>query len=270
MDDDKKTTKRAVAAPRAVKKETEAEEEAEPAEETPVAEEPEQSTEAAVESSTPAQTQTADEPAAQPEPTQKSSAAAIEKVLPEIPNYAQYLIVGGGTAAMSAFKAIRANDPKARVLVVTAENNKPYMRPPLSKDLWTTQDEELLKQLKFKQYNGNERSLFFLEDEFYAEPKYLNELENGGVAVVTGKRVTQVDIQAKTVRLDNNWEITYDKCLIATGGQPKNLPAVEANWDKLKDKVTLFRSVEDFKKLYEVAKQSGKTIAIVGGGFLGK
>ena len=89
------------------------------------------------------------------------------------------------------------------------------------------------------------------------------------MAVVTGKRVAQVDIQARTVRLDNNWEIAYDKCLIATGGQPKNLPAVEANWDKLKDNVTLFRNVEDFKRLYEVAKQPGKTIAIVGGGFLG-
>jgi len=38
-----------------------------------------------------------------------------EKFLPEIPNFAQYLIVGGGTAAMSAFKAIRARDPTARV-----------------------------------------------------------------------------------------------------------------------------------------------------------
>lgn len=40
-----------------------------------------------------------------------------EKFLPEIPSHAQYLIVGGGTAAMSAFKAIRANDPTARVIL---------------------------------------------------------------------------------------------------------------------------------------------------------
>ena len=38
-----------------------------------------------------------------------------EKFLPDIPTHAQYLIVGGGTAAMSAFKAIRANDPTAKV-----------------------------------------------------------------------------------------------------------------------------------------------------------
>lgn len=130
--------------------------------------------------------------------------------------------------------------------MVTEEDYKPYMRPPLSKDLLLTEDENLIKQLKFKQYNGNERSLFFIEDEFYVPPKTLNQNENGGVAVVTGKRVTQVDVQNKTVRLDNNWEITYDKCLIATGGKPKNLPVFQQSWDKFKDKVTLFRNVINF------------------------
>ena len=166
-----------------------------------------------------------------------------ESFLPEIPSHAQYLIVGGGTAAMSAFKAIRASDPSARVLVVTEEHYKPYMRPPLSKDMWTTDDEKLIAELRFKQYNGSDRSLLFLEDEFYVKPKFLNREENGGVAVLTGKRVIEVDIEAKRVKLDNNWEIAYDKCLIATGGKPKNLPIFEKSWDKFKDKVTLFRNV---------------------------
>lgn len=88
-------------------------------------------------------------------------------------------------------------------------------------------------------------SLFFLEDEFYVNPKHLNQQENGGVAVVTGRRVNQVDIVNKTAKLDNNWEIAYDKCLIATGGRPKNLPIFEKRWDELKDKVTLFRNVNN-------------------------
>jgi hypothetical protein len=37
-----------------------------------------------------------------------------------------------------------------------------------------------------------------LDDEFYGAPKYLNEQENGGVAVVTGRRVTKVDAENKT------------------------------------------------------------------------
>lgn len=120
------------------------------------------------------------------------------------------------------------------------------MRPPLSKDLWMTEDEELIKQLKFKQYNGNERSLFFLEEEFYVQPKYLNEHENGGVAILTGKRVEQIDIQNKTARLNNNWEVAFDKCLIATGGKPRNLPVFEKSWEKLSNRVTLFRNVRHF------------------------
>lgn len=187
--------------------------------------------------------------------------------LPEIPNYAQYLIIGGGTAAMAAFKSIRANDPRARVLVVTEEAYKPYMRPPLSKDLWFTEDENLVSQLKFKGWNGAERGLFFLEDEFYVEPKYLNEQENGGVAVATGKRAVKVDAKNKVVLLDNGLEINYDKCLIATGGKPRNLDIFKKD-DRFNEKVTVFRNIDDFKKLHDIAKQ-GKTIAIIGGGFLG-
>jgi apoptosis-inducing factor 1 len=44
-----------------------------------------------------------------------------------------------------------------KVLVVTEEMFKPYMRPPLSKDLWLTEDEKLVAELRFKQYSGNER-----------------------------------------------------------------------------------------------------------------
>ena len=106
-----------------------------------------------------------------------------------------------------------------------------------------TDDEKLVEELRFKLLSGNERSLYFLEDEFYVPVKTLNEEENGGVAVLTGKRVVDVDIQNKLVKLDNNWEIAYDKCLIATGGRPRNLPAFEKQWNSLKDKVTLFRNV---------------------------
>jgi len=209
-------------------------------------------------------------PQAEKKNTDEAPAKTNNKFLPDIPSHAQYLIVGGGTAAMSAFKAIRASDPGAKVLIVTKEAFKPYMRPPLSKDMWQTEDDKLTSELKFKQYNGNERSLFFLEDEFYVEPKFLNEQEHGGVAVVTGRRVAKVDVQAKTVRLDNAWEIAYDKCLIATGGRPKNLPIFEKEWEKgMSDKVTLFRSIADFQKLHNLVKEGGKTIAIIGGGFLG-
>jgi hypothetical protein len=54
---------------------------------------------------------------------QTNSRNDTDKFLPEIPSHAQYLIIGGGTSAMSAFKAIRASDPTARVSFAENKNH---------------------------------------------------------------------------------------------------------------------------------------------------
>ncbi|CAF2134049.1 unnamed protein product [Rotaria magnacalcarata] len=140
-----------------------------------------------------------------------------------IPNFAQYLIIGGGATAMSAFKSIRAHDPTAKVLVISSEKYLPYMRPPLSKDIWYTDDDDLIQKHSFKQWHGKEKSLYFFDDEFYTDVKTLNDQENGGVAVVLGRKVVDLDLKKSIAKLDNDWEVSFEKCLIATGGQPKTL-----------------------------------------------
>ena len=51
--------------------------------------------------------------------------------------YAPYLLVGAGTASFAAFRAIKARDPTAKIIIVGEEvGQNPYMRPPLSKELW--------------------------------------------------------------------------------------------------------------------------------------
>lgn len=44
-------------------------------------------------------------------------------------------------------------------------------------------------------------------------------------------------------KLDNGWEISFEKCLIATGGQPKSLKVFQTASARLKSKVTLYRGV---------------------------
>lgn len=44
-----------------------------------------------------------------------------------------------------------------QVLVITEESDLPYMRPPLSKELWYNNDENLTMKLNFKQWNGTTR-----------------------------------------------------------------------------------------------------------------
>lgn len=185
-----------------------------------------------------------------------------------IPNHVPYLLIGAGTAAFAAFRAIRAKDPKAKILVIGEEDCYPYMRPPLSKELWFTDDREKAKKLIFKQWNGKERSIYYEHEDFYCPSDELMTRENGGVSVVRGIKVTKIDPSNHKAYLENGDEITYEKCLIATGGKPKNLPVFENVAENIKSKITLFRDIHDFHALEEVVNKV-KSITIIGGGFLG-
>lgn len=67
-----------------------------------------------------------------------------------------YLLIGGGTSSFSAFRSIKSLDPKAEVLVVASESEFPYMRPPLSKEMWQS-DAKGMENLMFRQWNGSVR-----------------------------------------------------------------------------------------------------------------
>ncbi|XP_072126597.1 apoptosis-inducing factor 1, mitochondrial isoform X2 [Mobula birostris] len=200
--------------------------------------------------------------------TPEASAVEPVSVRPSIPSHAPYLLIGGGTASFAAARSIRARDPGARVLIITEEPDLPYMRPPLSKELWFSDDSSVTETLKFKQWNGKERSIYFQPPSFYVSPQDLPFVENGGVAVLTRKKVVHMDVRGNKVRLDNDVEITYDKCLIATGGIPRNLPALERAGEEVQKRTTLFRKIEDFKSLEKISRNV-KSVVIIGGGFLG-
>uniref|UniRef100_A0A8C7L2W1 Apoptosis-inducing factor 1, mitochondrial n=1 Tax=Oncorhynchus kisutch TaxID=8019 RepID=A0A8C7L2W1_ONCKI len=186
----------------------------------------------------------------------------------EFPSHAPYLLIGGGTASFAAARSIRARDPGARVLIITDEPDLPYMRPPLSKELWFSDDPSVVDTLRFKQWNGKERSIYFQPPSFYVSPQDLEKVENGGVAVLTGKKVVHMDVRGNKVTLSDDTEISYDKCLIATGGIPRNLQVIERAGEEVTKRTTLFRKVEDFKALDKVSRDT-KSITIIGGGFLG-
>ena len=65
------------------------------------------------------------------------------------PERVPYLLVGGGTASFAAAQAIREREPSAKVLIVTEEQSTPYSRPPLSKQLWLSDDHQAARQLQF-------------------------------------------------------------------------------------------------------------------------
>ncbi|XP_076024469.1 apoptosis-inducing factor 1, mitochondrial isoform X4 [Genypterus blacodes] len=186
----------------------------------------------------------------------------------KFPTHAPYLLIGGGTASFAAARSIRARDPGARVLIVTDEPDLPYMRPPLSKELWFSDDPNVTETLRFKQWNGKERSIYFQPSSFYISPAELESAENGGVAVLSGRKVVHMDVRGNKIQLDDNTEISYDKCLIATGGVPRNLQVIERAGEEVMKRTTLFRKLEDFRSLDKVSRTL-KSITIIGGGFLG-
>lgn len=191
----------------------------------------------------------------------------------EIPKEVPYLLIGGGTASFSAFRAIISKDPKAKVMVLSNEVETPYMKPPLSKELWLEDNFNVsnsygTESLKFKQWNGVARSVYYEPNDFYIHPSKLNEDSKGGVAIVRGYTVEKLDVENRIAILNDGTEIKYQKCLIATGSTPKTLPVFEEASPEIKEHVTVFKTIDDYGSLKRYVDQS-KSIAIVGGGFLG-
>ena len=179
--------------------------------------------------------QTKPEPQTKTEPKANPEQVSLEKASRETSDdieYAPYLLIGAGTASFAAFRAIKSRDPMAKILIIGEEDRAPYMRPPLSKELWyppaktvdekiKTMREEVIvddgKDLRFRQWNGRERSLYYESEQFYTPLDQLKAKKNGGISVMKGTRVERIDAQNQAVYLSNGKKIYYGKCLIATG-----------------------------------------------------
>src|SRR5678809_154010 len=87
-----------------------------------------------------------------------------------------YIIIGAGLSGISAADGIRQLDQRNSILVIGAEKDMPYDRPPLSKQLWT---------------GGKSVDDVFLHDEdFY---------KNGAIDLHLGVEVARIDPATHTV-----------------------------------------------------------------------
>ncbi|CAH8641796.1 unnamed protein product [Heterobilharzia americana] len=210
------------------------------------------------------------------------------------PVHVPYIIVGAGAAGMSAARSIRASDPASRVLLIaggsgssrTAEPGieetsfvepPPYLRPPLSKELWGRVPS---KEKKLLRSDGDIRRhswLYYEPDSFFLKPEDLNSVQYGGVALLRGDPVVRLDPDSRRIFLASGLQITYDRCLLATGGSPRRLKDFETcsqTGANLADTghVSYFRNMADYKRLRDIAdklRRTGGQIAVIGGGYLG-
>jgi len=151
-----------------------------------------------------------------------------------MPHY-PYLIVGGGMAGQAAVQAIRDLDADNPIGVIGAEDNKPYKRPPLSKDLWKGKS---------------------IDSIWYPTDFPLVEFQ-------LGRQARRIDPAHKQVTDDRGDVYTYNKLLLATGGTPRQLGRGPAD-----PNIIYFRTVNDYQRLRAQAA-AGQRFAVIGGGFIG-
>ncbi|KAI8098957.1 uncharacterized protein BX664DRAFT_320016, partial [Halteromyces radiatus] len=176
-----------------------------------------------------------------------------------------YVLIGAGTASFAAAHSIKEVDPEANVIIIGDEAYSPYMRPPLSKEIWFSEDPEVTKHLRFKDWEGNERSIYYQDDSLYEilEDASGSDLSTEKIKLLLNKPVTKLNVEDHTVTLADGSIIYYNKVLLATGGAPKQLPKQPES-----PNITTFRTIDDLKQLDAIVKP-GTHIAVVGGGFLG-
>src|SRR5687768_18144840 len=111
-----------------------------------------------------------------------------------------HVIVGASLAGAKAAETLREEGFDGRVVLVGAEDERPYERPPLSKDY-------------LRGEVGREK-VYVHDEGFYAEHDI--ELRLGRTAV-------SLDTSHREVELDDGERLRFDRLLLATGSEPRRL-----------------------------------------------
>ncbi len=152
-----------------------------------------------------------------------------------------FVIVGAGLAGGGAAATLREEGFDGRLVLIGAEPQPPYERPPLSK-------EYLRGESPFEQ-------VLFQPLDFYAE----NDIETR-----FGARVTRVDAAEKVVDLDHGERVAYDALLAATGGQNRHIPIPGIDLEGIYG----LRTVADSDRI-RAEISPGRKAVVVGMGFIG-
>lgn len=152
-----------------------------------------------------------------------------------------FLIVGGGQAAMSLAERLRTLGTEGSITIIGEEPVPPYERPPLSKSY-------LLGE------QAKER-LFLRPEAIYAEKN---------ITLRLGARVTEINPVAKTVNIGSE-VVAFGQLALTTGSTPIRLP--QAIGGAL-DGVFTVRTLADIDAMSPRFKK-GARVLVVGGGYIG-
>ena len=143
----------------------------------------------------------------------------------------KYLIVGAGMTGDMAAKGVREHDSAGSITMIGADPHPPYKRPLLTKGLWQGAPEEKLWREAAQ-----------------------------GLELVTGRRIVSLDLAAHKATDDAGEDYAWEKLLLATGADPRQIPGAEG--------VVWFRTLDDYRRMREVGGE-GAHVVVIGGGFIG-
>jgi NAD(P)H-nitrite reductase large subunit len=151
-----------------------------------------------------------------------------------------YVIIGGSAGGIGAIEAIREEDTKGTITVISEEKVPQYSRPMISEFV---SREATLDEMKYR------------DDQFW---------KNNKIKILNGITAKKIDFTKKQVETDAGDKINYDKLLIATGGKPF-VPRMEGGEKK---GVFTFTELSSAEGIESKVGQS-KTAVVIGGGLIG-
>jgi 3-phenylpropionate/trans-cinnamate dioxygenase ferredoxin reductase component len=153
----------------------------------------------------------------------------------------EFVIVGAGLTGGAAATTLRTDGFDGRIVMIGEEPHPPYERPPLSKE--------------YLRGDATAESTLLRPASWYEE----NEVE-----LHLGARARVVDPEARTVVLDDDSQIRYDRVLVATGGRHRRpaLPGGDL------EGIHYLRTIEESDAIREEAR-AGRKAVVVGAGFIG-
>src|SRR5690242_7674441 len=135
-----------------------------------------------------------------------------------------FIVAGAGFAGAKAVETLRQEGFDGRLILIGDEPERPYERPPLSKD--------------YLRGDAARETIYVHPEGFYVEHD---------VELCLGRRAAELDLGARELVLDDGEWLRYDRLLLTTGAEPRRLAIPGADLDG----VLYLRSVADCDVLRE-------------------
>ena len=152
-----------------------------------------------------------------------------------------FVIVGASLAGAKAAETLRTEGFAGRVVLVGAEPERPYERPPLSKD--------------YLQGKAERDKAFVHEASFYSD----HDIE-----LRVGEMVTGLDPGHRELALGTGKRLSFDRLLLATGAEPRRLSVPGGDLEG----IHYLRTLADSDALRQRLGAGGKLV-VVGAGWIG-